>query len=123
MLHPLFSTLIQRPDLLVEHVSAYSALFHQEATQAGSVLVKRYLTWIFAGICGLVFVLFAGIALMLGALYNQFHWVLLAVPGSALLLTLIAIAKAKAKAALNEAPFTELKAQIDSDVQALRDVA
>lgn len=121
MLHPLFSTLIQRPDLLVEHVSAYSALFHQEATQAGSMLVKRYLAWIFVGICGLVFVLFAGFALMLGALFNQFHWALVAVPGSALLLTLVAIAKAKA--ALNEAPFTELKAQIDSDVQALRAVA
>lgn len=121
MLHPLFSTLIQRPDLLVEHVSAYSALFHQEATQAGSMLVKRYLAWVLAGICGLVFVLFAGMALMLGALFNQFHWALVAVPGSALLLMLVAIAKAKAT--LYQAPFTELKAQIDSDVQALRAVA
>lgn len=121
MLHPLFSTLIQRPDLLVEHVSAYSALFHQEATQAGSLLVKRYLAWATAAICGLVFVLFAGIALMLGTLLNQFHWVLLAVPGSALLLVLLAIAKAKAP--LTEARFTELKAQIDSDIQALRAVS
>ena len=118
MLHPLFSTLIQRPDLLVEHVSAYSALFHQEATQAGSVLLKRYLAWAAAAICGLVFVLFAGIALMMGILHNQFHWVLVAVPGSALALMLVAIAKAKAP--LTEARFTELKAQIDSDIQALR---
>jgi hypothetical protein len=121
MLHPLFSTLIQRPDLLVEHVSAYSALFHQEATQAGSLLVKRYLAWATAAIFGLVFVLFAGIALMLGTLQNQFHWVLLAVPGSALVLMLLAIAKAKVP--LAEARFTELKAQIDSDIQALRAVS
>lgn len=121
MLHPLFSTLIQRPDLLVEHVSAYGALFHQEASQAGSVLVKRYLAWAIAALCGLVFVLFAGIALMLGTLQNQFHWVLLAVPGSALLLMLVAIAKAKAP--LTEARFTDLKAQIDSDIQALRAVS
>ena len=121
MLHPLFSTLIQRPDLLVEHVSAYSALFHQEAAQAGSILVKRYLVWVVAGICGLVFVLFAGIALMLGALFNQFHWALVAVPGTALLLMLVAIVKAKA--ASIQTPFTELKSQIDSDVQALRAVA
>ena len=118
MLHPLFSTLIQRPDLLVEHVSAYSALFHQEATEAGSQLVKRYMAWAIATIFGLVFVLLAGIALMMGTLQNQFHWVLLAVPGTALLLTLVAVAKAKAP--LAEARFTELKAQIDSDIQALK---
>jgi len=121
MLHPLFSTLIQRPDLLVEHVSAYSALFHQEATQAGSMLIKRYMAWAVAGFCGLVFVLFTGIALMLGTLNNQFHWVLLAVPGSALVLMLVAIAKAKAP--FSEARFTEFKAQIDSDIQALRAVS
>lgn len=121
MLHPLFSTLIQRPDLLVEHVSAYSALFHQEATRAGAMLARRYLAWAVAAICGLVFVLFAGLALMMGALHNQFHWMLLAVPGTALVLMLVAIAKAKAPP--NEARFTELKAQIDSDIQALRAVS
>jgi len=121
MLHPLFSTLIQRPDLLVEHVSAYSALFHQEASQAGSVVVKRYLAWVAVAVLGLIFVMFAGVALMIGVLFNQFHWVLLAVPGSALLLMLLAIARAKAP--LTEARFTELKAQIDSDIQALRAVS
>jgi len=121
MLHPLFSTLIQRPDLLVEHISAYSALIHQEATQAGSILVKRYVAWGVAAICGLVFVLFAGTALMMGALHNQFHWMLLAVPGSSFVLMLAAIAKAKAP--LTNARFTVLKAQIDSDIQALRTVS
>jgi len=46
---------------------------------------------------------------------------LLAVPGTALVLMLVAIAKAKAPP--NEARFTELKAQIDSDIQALRAVS
>lgn len=121
MLHPLFSTLIQRPDLVVEHLSAYGALFHQEATQAGTKLVKRYLAWVVAGICGLVFILFSGFALMLGAMQNQFHWVLLAVPGSALLLMLLAIAKANVP--LSDTQFSELKAQINSDVQALKTVS
>ncbi len=118
MLHPLFSTLIRRPDLLVEHISAYSALIHEEATQAGSLLVKRYMAWAVAGICGLLFVLFAGIALMMGMLQNQFHWVLVAVPGGALVLTLVAIARAKVP--LAEVRFTDLKAQINSDIEALR---
>lgn len=121
MLHPLFSTLIQRPDLLVEHVSAYSALFQQEATQAGSQLASRYMAWGMVALFGLVFVLFAGTALMMGILHNQFHWVLLALPGVALLLMLIALAKAKTP--LAGARFTELKAQIDSDIQALRAVS
>lgn len=118
MLHPLFSTLIQRPDLLVEHACAYSALLHQEVTQAGSQLASRYMAWGAAALCGLVFVLFAGMALMMGMLHNQFHWVLLAVPGAALVLMLAAIAKARKP--LVEARFTELKAQVDSDIQALK---
>lgn len=121
MLHPLFSTLIRRPDLLVEHVSAYSALFHEEATQAGSLLIQRYVAWGMAVVFGLVFVLFAGVAMMLGALHNQFNWVLVAVPGCALLLMLVAIAKAKAP--LAQARFTQLKSQIDSDIQALKAVS
>ena len=118
MLHPLFSTLIQRPDLLVEHLSAYGALFHQEATQAGSSLVKRYLAWAVAGIFGLVFILFAGFAVMLGALQNQFHWVLIAVPGCAFLLMVVAIVKANASH--SETGFAELKSQINNDLQVLK---
>ena len=121
MLHPLFSTLIQRPDLLVEHVSAYSALFHQEAAQAGSMVVKRYVAWALAALFGLAFVLFSGMALMMGMLHNQFSWVLLAVPGSALVLMLVAVAKAKTP--VSKVRFTELKAQIDSDLRALKAVS
>lgn len=121
MLHPLFSTLIQRPDLLVEHVSAYSALLHEEASQAGTALVARYLAWVVAALCCAAFVLFAGISLMLGLLQNQFHWVLIAVPGSALLMMVIAVARAKAPPA--QAQFKGLKAQIDSDIQALKAVS
>lgn len=120
MLHPLISTLIQRPDLLVEHLSAYGALFHQEATHAGSELLKRYVAWAVAGIFGLVSILFAGFAVMLGTLQNQFHWILLVVPGFFFFLMLMAIAKAKTLPA--ETRFSELKAQIDSDVQALKTV-
>ena len=121
MLHPLFSTLIRRPDLLVEHVSAYSALFHEEATHAGLMLIQRCVAWIIAALFGLVFLLFAGVALMLGALHNQFNWVLVIVPGCALLLAIAAIVKAKAPHA--QARFTELKAQINNDIQALKAVS
>ncbi len=85
------------------------------------MLVKRYLAWVVAGICAVVFVLFAGIAVMLGFVNNQFHWVLVAVPGCALFLMLMAIAKARVPLAGTR--FSELKIQIDSDIQALKAVS
>ena len=118
MLHPFFSTLIQRPDLLMEHVSGYLELLRQEVSQAGAMLIKRYITWALVAIFGVVFVLFSGVALMLGVLLNQFHWVLLAVPGGALLIMLMAFAKTKSP--LVQEQFKELKSQIDSDMQAMK---
>ena len=118
MLHPLFSTVIQRPDLVLDHVSAYVALINQEAKIASSHLVGRGIAWALAGVCGFLFVMFSGIALMLGFLQNQFHWILLVVPGVALLMTAIAVAKAKQS--LPAEHFPELQAQIASDARALR---
>jgi hypothetical protein len=45
MLHPLFSTIVQRPDLVVDHLSAYAALFQEEASDAGAELVTRAVAW------------------------------------------------------------------------------
>jgi hypothetical protein len=70
---------------------------------------------------GVVFLGLAGTALMLGFLQNQFHWVLIAVPGVALLFTIIAIFQAKKP--FQSERFPELKAQIDSDTRALRSAA
>lgn len=121
MLHPLFSTLIQRPDLVIDHLSAYAELLNQEARIASAQLIRRGIAWALAGVCGCIFILFAGIAVMLGVLHNQFHWVLLVVPGLALLATTVAITFARQ--ALAAAHFPELKTQIDSDARALRMVA
>ncbi|MES2979649.1 MAG: phage holin family protein [Pseudomonadota bacterium] len=118
MLHPLFSTLIQRPDLVVDHVSAYVDLIGQETAQIGSDLVHRAVAWVVAGVCALLFLVFAGVALMLGMVTQQFHWILVAVPGVMLLLT--AVAYGRAKTAIPSERFPELKSQIKSDTQALR---
>ena len=118
MLHPLFSTLVQRPDLMVDHLSAYAALFGQEAKTAGTEVVKRLLAWVLAVICGSVFLALAGIALMLGFTQNQFHWILVVVPAVALLLTALAVAKAKRPLPTEHFPL--LKEQLDTDAVALR---
>ena len=75
MLHPLFSTLIQRPDLLVEHLSAYGALVREETSSAGSSLLKRSIAWVLVGVFALMFMLLSGVAVMLGVMQNQFQWV------------------------------------------------
>lgn len=120
MLHPLFATLIKRPDLIADHVSAYVGLIAQETSGATEDWVKRGLAWALVALGTLVFVIFTGIALMLGVL-NPFHWVLVAVPGTVLLLTLLAFSKARTP--ISSGRFTELKSQLDSDLRALREAA
>jgi hypothetical protein len=121
MLHPIFSTVIQRPDLVMAHLSAYGALFGQEAKVAGSQLARRALAWLLTVLCGSVFLSMTGIALMLGVFNNQFHWVLVAVPGAALLTTVLAFMQAKKPLATEQ--FPDLKAQLHSDANALRSAA
>lgn len=118
MLHPIFSTVIQRPDLVMNHLSAYGALFGQEAKNAGTQVARRALAWLMAVVCGSVFISMTGIALMMGLLLNQFHWVLVGVPGVALLATVIALVQATRP--LDTEHFPELKAQLHDDANALR---
>jgi membrane protein YdbS with pleckstrin-like domain len=119
MLHPLFSTIVQRPDLVVDHLSAYGSLFHKEATSAGSELLARVVAAVAAILTFVVFLGLAGTAAMLGFINNQFHWVL--VPCLILAVTVLA-AMVAIKPSKSER-FPELKAQIDSDAQALRTVS
>ena len=118
MLHPLFSTLIQRPDLAIDHLSAYGALFHEEASKAGTELLRRVMAWAVAVLTGILFLGLTGIALMFGFMHNQFHWVLVAVPGMALLL--LAAAIWIAMRARQSERFPVLQAQLHSDAVALR---
>ncbi len=120
MLHPLFATLIKRPDLIADHIAAYAELISQESSGIGMDWIKRGLAWTLTALGVVVFVIFSGIALMLGAL-NQFHWVLVAVPSGVLLLTLLAFLKARKP--IDSDRFAEFKAQLNSDLRALREAA
>ncbi len=105
----------------MDHLSAYAALFQDEASSAASALLGRAVAWVLVALSAVAFLGLAGTALMLGLLQNQFHWGLVAVPGFALGLLLIAFFIAKKP--LQRERFTELKAQMDSDKRALRSVA
>ena len=121
MLHPLFSTLVKRPDLVIDHVSAYAALFQQEAMDAGTDLLTRATAWILAVLAAVVFLGLSSVALMLGVMQNQFHWILVLVPGFSLLLVIAAVLRAMKPWQTER--FPELKAQLDSDARALRMVS
>lgn len=118
MLHPIFSTVVSRPDLVADHLSAYVALASEEAAATGRDLKVRALAFAVAGVFALVFVLLAGVAAMLGLLHGQFHWALVLVPGAALVVALVA-----ALAGRRPAPgerFAELRRQLAADVGLLR---
>lgn len=118
MLHPIFSAAIQRPDLIVEHLSAYGAMLSQDAKAAGTQFLKRVLAYLLTLIFGSVFLSTTGVAVMLGFTHQAFHWALVIVPGVALLMTLAAAVKASKPMARED--FAEFKAQLQSDARALR---
>ena len=120
MVHPIFSVLITRPELVMDHVAGYAALVQEEASTVGVQVARRAIAWIVAAFAFLVFLLLAGVAVMLGAVQGEFHWALVATPGVALLVSLAAWMVARQR--LPSKAFTELKAQLDADAQALRAV-
>lgn len=83
--------------------------------------MTRVIAWVVAALSALVFLGLAGAAIMLGVLQNQFHWVLVAVPGCALLAMVVALIWARKP--VRSEKFPELRAQLDSDIRALRSVA
>lgn len=119
MIHPIFSVLISKPELVMEHVSGYAALVREEASSAGREVAKRAIAWGITLVGGLLFLVLAGVAAMLGALHG-FHWTLIVVPGIALAMAVGGFVAARKQ--MPPETFTQLKAQIDADAQALRAV-
>jgi hypothetical protein len=117
MVHPIFSVLITRPELVMDHVAGYAALVQEEASTVGVQVARRAVAWAAAGVGLLVFVILAGVACLIGAT-SEFHWALVVVPAVPLLVALAAFFVARKP--LPSSAFNELKAQIDADAQALR---
>lgn len=120
MIHPIFSVLISRPELVMDHFAGYAALAHEEASTVGAQLARRAIAGGVAVIGLLVFLILAGVAIMLGAMHGEFHWSLVVVPGVALVLAVAGGAIAMKKGSANA--FADLKAQLDADTQALRTI-
>jgi type IV secretory pathway VirB2 component (pilin) len=120
LVHPIFTVLISRPELVVDHVAGYAALVQEEASTVGVEVAKRAVAWAVAVMAAVVFLVLAGVAAMLGAVHGEFHWALVLVPGVALALSIAGFVVARKR--LPSKAFTELKAQLDADAQALRTI-
>jgi len=118
MLHPIFSVLVRRPELVIDHVAGYAALVQEEASSVSGEVAKRAIAWAAVGVGVLVFLVLAGVAVMLGVMQDRFHWVLVVAPAVPLLLSGAAWTIARQR--LPAKAFTELKAQLDADAQTLR---
>lgn len=117
MIHPIFSTLISRPELVMDHVAGYAALVQEEASTVGGKVARRAAAWAVCGVGVLVFLVLAGVAAMLAAI-NGFHWALVIVPAVPLGLAVAAFVVAR-KTVPGQA-FSELRSQLDADALALR---
>ena len=89
--HPIFSVLVRRPELVVDHLSGYAALVQQEASSLGIEVARCALAWAIAVVSLVVFLILAGVAVMLGVMNDEFHWILILAPGLALALGAVKI--------------------------------
>jgi len=120
MVHPIFSVLITRPELVMDHVAGYAALVQDEASTVGVQVARRAAAWGAAVIGLLVFLILAGVACMFGAISGEFHWALVVVPAVPLVVAIAGFVMAREP--LPAKAFAELRAQLDADTQALRTI-
>jgi hypothetical protein len=118
MVHPIFSVLITKPELVMEHVAGYASLMRDEASSVGMEVARRAVAWGVTLFAALVFLILAGVAAMLAGVQDQFSWTFVIVPAIPLAISVAAFTVARKR--LPEKAFTELKAQLDADAQALR---
>jgi hypothetical protein len=118
LVHPIFKVLIRRPELVVDHLSGYAALAQQEASTLGAGMLRRAIAWGVAAASLIVFLMLAGVAVMLGVMLGEFRWVLVLAPGAALAIALVAVQFARNP--LPSQAFVELRGQLEADAQALR---
>ena len=118
MVHPIFSVLITKPELVMEHVAGYASLMRDEASSVGKEVAKRAVAWGVTLFAALVFLILAGVAAMLAAAHDAFRWSFVVIPLIPLAISIAGFTVARKR--LPEKAFTELKAQLDADAQALR---
>ncbi len=119
MLHPIFSTVLGHPDLVAENLANYAALVREESSQAGGGIAGRIIAAVLAVATVTLALGLIGVAVLLGVMHGSFHWVLVAVPGVAVVIAAFCIWCAMRPTVTYA--FEDLRSQLDADLQALRE--
>jgi hypothetical protein len=124
MIHPLFRLLVSQPELLAEHVEAYSELVAAEIGAVTASWKRRVLLHALSAMMALLGLLFGGTALMLWAAFPagtiNHPWALWAVP--AIPLVMAAWAQLAARAPQPEHGARRIREQLAADAAMLRSV-
>ena len=119
MLHTIFSTVLGHPELIAEHAANYAALVRQEASEAGRGIVARIVAGVLAAASAMLALGLIGVAVLMGVLHGSFHWVLVAVPGAALVFA--GICAWLAARPFPAYGFDDLREQVHADLTALHE--
>ena len=118
MVHPIFKTVLRRPELLANHLTNYAELIKDELSALGTSVAVRAAGAAIALVALLLALGLTGIAIMLGYLHASFHWVLVVVPGVAWLLAVIGTVLAMRST--TEKPVQDVKGEVEADLKMLR---
>jgi uncharacterized membrane protein YqjE len=125
MIHPLLHLIATKPQLLGDHVEAYAELVGAEVSKTSRRWIARVALWAGAAFLGTVFLVFAGVALMLWAVVPvdgmNVPWLLVVVPVAPLVGAVVCVLAARAHA--DEAAFQTVREQFAADMAMLREVS
>ena len=91
MIYALFKALLLKPKLLAAHMRNYGELVRCEMQVSMRYWIVKAVAWLALGVCLLLFLVLAGVAVMIGTLQDQHHWILLLVPSIPLLMAVVAL--------------------------------
>lgn len=118
MLPPLLKIIINEPRLLTEHLDAYSQLVIKDVS-VWQASIKQQAKWkALQGINLFLFLLFAGIAVMLWGTTQTAHWSLIVIP--LIPLSIVIVATLMRPRESTRPPFAALKKQFSSDMEMLK---
>ena len=125
MIHPLLHLIATKPQLLGDHVEAYAELVGAEVSKTSKRWITRVALWAGTAFLGTVFLVFAGVALMLWAVVPtdsmNVPWLLVVVPLVPLVGAVACVLTARAHS--DEAAFQTVKEQFAADMAMLREVS
>ena len=123
MLHPFFRLLAAKPQLLLDHASAYADLATLQAGAALTAWRLRLVLMVAAGLALLLGLMLVGVSLMLLALlpWQEMHapWLLVVVPATPLLLA--AVLGWRLREQPDSTWLQELRTQWQADTRLLRE--